>query len=417
MDLVDWKDDKNLGSWDFTKQPNKLYYNQGNRISSSEDPVFTMNFTGKPITPIHDPCGYWYDSPISIPQLKVSGILWGCGNDQQHQINLTGSQYNPIFTLIGPDVCLAVPNGGHQFTSIIVEDEGILKNTGLNDRGQLGTGDKVNLMFFTAIDANQWSNACGGTYSSIALRSDGSLYGTGFNAYGEIGVGDNNERLIYTFAKSGVAQISMKSCHALLITDSGNLYGTGCNTSGELGLGDNTNRNQFTLINSSSQWAAIVAGGAHTLALDSYGNLYGTGYNAYGQLGLGNTDSKNSLTFITSDVAKIGTMLSHSSCIVKTDRTLWTTGYNSVGQLGLGDETERHSFTQVGSDSDWDFATGGIDFTLARKQDGRLYSTGTNGYGQLGLGDNVTRNLFTQVSDITCLSCFVGHDCSFIVRS
>jgi hypothetical protein len=45
--------------WNFTKCPKKPKYNEGDRISTSANPKFTVNFIKNPITAIHLPCGYW----------------------------------------------------------------------------------------------------------------------------------------------------------------------------------------------------------------------------------------------------------------------------------------------------------------------------------------------------------------------
>ena len=54
-----WKDDKNLGPWDFDKSIADNHYNEGDKIATMEDPVWSMEFSGVPITKTHTPCGYW----------------------------------------------------------------------------------------------------------------------------------------------------------------------------------------------------------------------------------------------------------------------------------------------------------------------------------------------------------------------
>lgn len=51
------------GMWGFTKQLDKLCYNEGDEVKCSNSPVFNIDFTGVPITPIHKPCGYWHSQP------------------------------------------------------------------------------------------------------------------------------------------------------------------------------------------------------------------------------------------------------------------------------------------------------------------------------------------------------------------
>jgi len=49
--------------WPFTPQYNKPYYNEGDHIASWQNPVWSCKYTEDeskvPITPTHQPCGYW----------------------------------------------------------------------------------------------------------------------------------------------------------------------------------------------------------------------------------------------------------------------------------------------------------------------------------------------------------------------
>jgi len=66
--MVSWKDDKNLGPWKFTKQPNKPSYNEGDHIATYANPVWSMEEgSNVPITPTHNPCGYWTKDYVPPP--------------------------------------------------------------------------------------------------------------------------------------------------------------------------------------------------------------------------------------------------------------------------------------------------------------------------------------------------------------
>jgi alpha-tubulin suppressor-like RCC1 family protein len=67
------------------------------------------------------------------------------------------------------------------------------------------------------------------------------------------------------------------------------------------------------------------------------------------------------------------------------------------GRLGLGDSVTYYFLKQVGTDTDWAYATCGVNSTWALKTNGTLWCCGYNEYGDLGLGDYVNRNVFTQV--------------------
>lgn len=97
-----WKKDKGLGSWSFAKDPSwssksdpfaldkgkwptmedpwtadhhdELSYNEGDHIANSSNAVWLMTEgTNEPITPTHDPCGYWYKEVAWTPPLSC---LW-----------------------------------------------------------------------------------------------------------------------------------------------------------------------------------------------------------------------------------------------------------------------------------------------------------------------------------------------------
>ena len=65
-----WKDNKNLGSWAFTKQADKPSYNEGDHIATYESPIWSMvEGSNVPITPTHKPCGYWTKDYVLPPPL------------------------------------------------------------------------------------------------------------------------------------------------------------------------------------------------------------------------------------------------------------------------------------------------------------------------------------------------------------
>ena len=127
---MSWKDDKNLGPWSFeagedwkvkdlsllgfVKQLNKLRYNQGDQISSAKDLTFSTDFTGVPVTPIHDPCGYWHSTPKS--RLGFHSNKWEDLVISTLSVELGG---NPLGTPVeGVPIYewnLIEDNGGHSY--------------------------------------------------------------------------------------------------------------------------------------------------------------------------------------------------------------------------------------------------------------------------------------------------------------
>lgn len=66
LNTLHYGKDNPVGIWGFTKQPDKLCYNEGDEIECSDSPVFDIDFTKNPITSIHKPCGYWHSTPTNF---------------------------------------------------------------------------------------------------------------------------------------------------------------------------------------------------------------------------------------------------------------------------------------------------------------------------------------------------------------
>jgi len=100
--------------WPFTPQPNKPSINEGDYIATYANPVWSMEEgSNTPITPIHNPCGYWtkaYVPPPPPSPPEVSSILYvyiwyGEGGADEYRINsyntLTGEY---IGTFVVPEL-------------------------------------------------------------------------------------------------------------------------------------------------------------------------------------------------------------------------------------------------------------------------------------------------------------------------
>ena len=47
-------------------QGQKIYYSEGDEITSVANHVFNLDFTGVPHAPSHDPCGYWHKNYVPL---------------------------------------------------------------------------------------------------------------------------------------------------------------------------------------------------------------------------------------------------------------------------------------------------------------------------------------------------------------
>ena len=83
--------------------------------------------------------------------------------------------------------------------------------------------------------------------------------------------------------------------------------------------------------------------------------------------------------------------------VMKTDGTLWAWGRNAEGQLGQNDRTWHSSPVQIGSDTNWDYATGGNRNAMGIKTDGTGWAWGNNYNGKLGLNSTTYMSSPTQI--------------------
>ena len=85
---MSWKDDKDLGSWEFTEQPNKYGYLNNPNWSKLPAAVAFSEAVGNPIDPTdtHKPCGHWHkhsgDEAITVtrtspaPDINIGTNYW-----------------------------------------------------------------------------------------------------------------------------------------------------------------------------------------------------------------------------------------------------------------------------------------------------------------------------------------------------
>lgn len=68
------------GDWEFAPTPDKTSYNEGNLIASRDNSEIDLDGkTGVPVTPNHDPCGYWWNAHVvqmETVRTVVPGSRW-----------------------------------------------------------------------------------------------------------------------------------------------------------------------------------------------------------------------------------------------------------------------------------------------------------------------------------------------------
>jgi len=370
---MSWKDDKNLGPWRFSEQPDRWGYLNNPRWTKDLKAVAFASKVGLSAGPTakHIPCGHWHKHKEIAP--VSPGNLYGTGTNEDGRLGIDNSKAgSAVMELVEADKTFTSVSIG-KYHSLAIASDGTLWATGRNDEGQLGLGDNVSRWKWEQVGTDSdWSYiSCGRGYASYAIKSSGTLWSCGANSW----------------------------------------Y--------EAGFGDGVNRNTFTQLGSDSDWVAVDGGYSHMVALRSNGDLYGSGWNGEGELGQGDaTDEIVGLSSLgVSSVVSISCG-EYETMIIKTDGTLYGTGYNWSGMLGVGDLDERYIFTQIGSDTDWEVIACGWFHSLAIKS-GALYAAGYNIYGELGFESaGSTVENFTQVGSLTnWVNVFAGYSCSGYLNS
>jgi alpha-tubulin suppressor-like RCC1 family protein len=327
--------------------------------------------------------------------IKMDGTLWGWGANG-NLLGLNGVTPNQNLAVqIGTANDWATVSAG-TVHSLAVKTNGTLWAWGNGQFGQLGNG-AFNSATWTVTQvgtANDWLTVSAGNRFSLAIKTTGTLWSWGLNNLGQLG--QNNLIDLNLPTQLGTAnnwlKIDAGNQHSLAIDNTGFMYAWGDNTFGQFGNATNTSSLIPILVSSANNWAEVSAGFDHSMALDTNGILFTAGNNSNGQLCDGTNTASNSLIPISFSSSGIVTQYiaisagNNFSLAIKNDNTLWSGGFNSTGQLGLGNNTAVNVLTQVGTSNTWFLISAGDAHSLAMETTTSLWSTGRNLEGALGIG-------------------------------
>lgn len=250
---------------------------------------------------------------------------------------------------------------------LVLKIDGSVWAWGINESGQLGTGD-TSLNFFPVqvvgpggigLLGDVSAVARGGNHS-LAVKSDGTVWAWGGNANGELG----NNSLIDssvpvqvvgaggTGVLSGVTAVAGGSDFSLALKGDGTVWAWGANGDGRLG-NNGTAPSPFPVQVVGAGGAgvltgvtAIAAGSSHALALKNDGTVWAWGTNGDGRLGNNSTaPSPHPVQVVGAGGAGVLSGITaisggdHHSLALKSDGSVWAWGYNgrpfmSGGELG-----------------------------------------------------------------------------------
>lgn len=316
---------------------------------------------------------------------------WGFNNFSNYfTLNIHYSANKPI--LISNDSDWNIIKSGNNFNAMIKND-GTLWVWGNNDKGQLGNGEDGLSSFeeepIQVLDGTTWSNLSCGSRFVMAIRSDGTLWAWGENV--DLGNGTNIDDSNVPIQISSDTDWSEVACgdeHALLIKNDGSLWSWGINNNGSLGNGSMFTPNLVpTRIGTDNDWQSISAGNNHSLAIRNNGTLWSWGIGPLGYT----SSSQLTPRQVGNDTnwGQVDASNGDFSLGIKTNGTLWSWGNNTFGQLGDTTFNNRMTPVQIGSDTNWEFVSGGAIHSTALKTDGTVWSWGSNSRGQLGVRNSI----------------------------
>ncbi len=327
--------------------------------------------------------------------LTTGGIVkcWGANN--QDQIG-DGTQRNrPIAVEVqglGSDVRqLSV---GHDHACAIVANRSV-RCWGANFDGRLGDGTELNrgtAVPVLGLGGPVAAIAQGQTHGCALLES-GAVRCWGVNEHGQLGTG-NNATSLSAVAVSGLGSVRAISAgffHSCAVTSAGGMKCWGLNGTGQLGDGTTTSRNlPVDVVGLGSGIRAIGTGFSHSCAVNDGGAVFCWGGSFFGLL-LGDGSATDralpgpvpSLAGGVMDISLGG----FHSCVRMNDASMRCWGENTVGAIGDNSRLSRGVPTPVagltGGVTQIDVGFGGQTCAVI---DGGVKCWGENTFGQLGDG-------------------------------
>jgi len=234
--------------------------------------------------------------------LDTNGNVWSWGANVNGQLGLgfrsdSSMPYQNSPTLVS-SLCdqnkkIVSIAAGRQFSAAIT-DAGELFTWGVNEDGQLGSGDGKNHSTPRKVKIPPVQTvSCGSRHMLCLTTSGGHVYSCGWNAYGQLGNGTREpctkpKMVPLNFAAK---QVHCGYRHSIIVTLDGSAYTFGWNVHGQLGLGSNEDNLSPKKVESlEGKVDDISAGGAHTFFLmDRFAKfrVMCCGKNEDGQLGIG----------------------------------------------------------------------------------------------------------------------------------
>jgi E3 ubiquitin-protein ligase HERC4 len=188
-----------------------------------------------------------------------------------------------------------------------------------------------------------------GMYHSAALTANGQLFTWGSNNKGQLGLGNKYEMvfsptLVDCLAGVPLAGLVCGANHSIVASVSGAVFAWGANSHGQLGLGDSEDRlvptQVRTLRTQRIAYSGLEAGSEHSVALTVDGGVFSWGSSRCGQLGHGSANKESMprriMELMGTVVSQVAAGDRHTLALVPSRNKLYAFGVGGSGQLGRG---------------------------------------------------------------------------------
>lgn len=245
-----------------------------------------------------------------------------------------------------------IVGGQNHFVSL--KSDGTTYTWGLNDCGQLGTGDTTYRADPTKTSINDAIDIAAGYKFTVILKKDGTVWVSGYNGYGTVGDGTTSSTSVFKQVQNidDVIAISAESNTVQMLKKDGTVWSIGLNSSGE--FGNNTSSSSANSIPTKMckipNVMQIASGDNHVVLVTADGNAWSVGYNNYGQLGI--ASSADTMTVPQQIMDETGSNaiqgVKEASCstlntyLIKEDGTAYSTGHNNYSQLAGSSSSYRN---------------------------------------------------------------------------
>jgi alpha-tubulin suppressor-like RCC1 family protein len=324
--------------------------------------------------------------------VKSDGTVWAWGANDYGQLgtdNAAGSLVPFRVKAIGRNVIQVAAGNDH---SVALKADGSVWAWGLNDRGQLGSGNTA--AFFTPVKVSglngRFTAIVAGYDFSLALRSDGTVWGWGDDYQGQLGNGSNADTtsaVPVTGLTGRVAAISVGKGHSLALMTDGSVRAWGDNGSDALGSEtvDVYQNTPIRVEGFKSPVVAMWAGVDHSAVVTSEGTVWswGVAFIPSGKyMGTETPTPVSGLVGVRQVTAGWDFFVA-----LESNGSVWAWGENldTLGD-GTGHDSLATPVHVLGLDSGVaSIATGSFD-SYAIRANGTVLAWGNNNNGELGNG-------------------------------